>query len=99
MLAPLLYGQPKLVVIVQCGLDEFWVFGDDPLDEVRRTLARHLRRNPKLEILNAVVVADAVHVVDVFVRCERPAEVPLHDHPVFASPAGENGVALFVDVP
>src|SRR5512132_834831 len=54
-----------------------------PIDRVRCSDPGRLGANPKLEVLGAVVVLDAVEVVDRFVSQEMASELLLHHEDVF----------------
>jgi hypothetical protein len=68
-------------------------------DRILDPRSRRLRFRPKLEVLEAVVVSDAVLVMHVLPRQEEPLQVRLHHEDVFEDvvSAPRSGVARRLD--
>ena len=54
-----------------------------PCHLVFDSLTRWVRRGPKLQILQSVVVTNVIHVVNRFFWAKFAAEMPLHDEAMF----------------
>jgi hypothetical protein len=82
---------------------QVWIVGDNPGSEILGALPAWLWLHPQFKVLDPVVVANAVDVVDVLVRLELAAEMRFHDEAVLgylflAVVAPNQDVAVFVPV-
>ena len=67
------------------------VLVDDPGDEIGDALSGRVWNHPELEVLGAIVEADAILVVHKLVRPEPATEDGLHDELVLANAASPLG--------